>query len=165
MTIAGARTRQTSNPIDVLEQLAHQHDWAIERTVDDELTLVVAGEWTDYHMSVNWRTDLEAVHLACAFDFKIPDYRQPEIYRLLAQINEQLWIGHFDFWSEDGLLMFRHGMPLNGAEMSVGQCEALLKAALESCEQYYQAFQFVVWAGKGSREALVSTMFTTEGQA
>jgi hypothetical protein len=41
----------------------------------------------------------------------------------------------------------------------------MLRAALESCERYYQAFQFVVWAGKESREALVSTMFQTEGQA
>jgi hypothetical protein len=41
----------------------------------------------------------------------------------------------------------------------------LLRAALESCERYYQAFQFVVWAGKESREALAGTMFQTEGQA
>ena len=41
----------------------------------------------------------------------------------------------------------------------------ILKAALDACERYYQAFQFVVWAGKESREALVSTMFHTEGQA
>jgi hypothetical protein len=41
----------------------------------------------------------------------------------------------------------------------------MLKAALEGCERYYQAFQFVVWAGKPSREALVSTMFETEGHA
>jgi hypothetical protein len=48
---------------------------------------------------------------------------------------------------------------------TVAQCEAMLKAALEGCERYYQAFQFVVWAGKESREALVSTMFETQGQA
>jgi hypothetical protein len=46
-----------------------------------------------------------------------------------------------------------------------GQCEALFKLALEACERYYQAFQFVVWAGKESREALASSMFETEGRA
>jgi hypothetical protein len=45
------------------------------------------------------------------------------------------------------------------------QCEALLKAALEASERYYQAFQFVVWAGKDSRHALASAMFETEGRA
>lgn len=165
MARAAEHKTQAMNPIDLIEHLAHRHDWAIERTRDDELTLIVAGTWTDYHISLHWRADLEALHLACAFDFRIPDYRQPEIYRLLAQINEQLWIGHFDLWAEDGLVMFRHGLLLAGADASIGQCEALLKSALEACERYYQAFQFVVWAGKGSREALVSTMFETEGQA
>ena len=115
--------------------------------------------------SINWRGDLETLHLACAFDFKVPDYRLSEMYRLIAQINEQLWLGHFDLWTQEGLVMFRHGLLLNGAIATPHQCEALLSAALEACERYYQAFQFVVWAGKESREALVSTMFETEGQA
>lgn len=153
------------NPIDVVEQLAAAHDWAVDRTGDDELTLVVGGNWTDYHVSLNWRDDLEALHLACAFDFRVPENRLGEMYRLVAQINEQLWLGHFDLWTQEGLVMFRHALLLNGAVVTTGQCEALLRAALEGCERYYQAFQFVVWAGKESREALVSTMFQTEGQA
>ncbi|MEO0729247.1 MAG: YbjN domain-containing protein [Pseudomonadota bacterium] len=165
MTKDGRNRTARANPIDIVEQLSHQHGWSAERGSDEELTLIVAGDWTDYHVSIHYRADLNALHIASAFDFKIPDYRQTEIYRLLAQINEQLWIGHFDFWVDDGLLMYRHGMPLEGSVLSVGQAEALLTAALEACERYYQAFQFVVWAGKGSREALVSTMFATEGQA
>lgn len=153
------------NPIDLLEQIAHRHDWSCDRAGEDELTMVVAGSWTDYHVSLNWRGDLETLHVACAFELKAPDARTTEIYRLLAQINEQLWLGHFDFWKQEGLIMFRHGLLLNGAVATTGQCDALLKAALEACERYYQAFQFVVWAGKPSREALASSMFETEGQA
>ena len=53
-----------ANPIDLVEQLALGHEWACERNGDDELTLIVAGDWTDYHISINWREDLEALHLA-----------------------------------------------------------------------------------------------------
>ncbi|MCB1521712.1 MAG: YbjN domain-containing protein [Hyphomicrobiaceae bacterium] len=154
-----------TNPLDLIEQMSAAHDWAVERATDDELTLIVQGTWTDYQITINWRDDLETLHLACAFDFRVPDYRLSEMYRLIAQINEQLWIGHFDLWAGDGLVMFRHGQLLNGAVATPRQCEAMLKAALEASERYYQAFQFVVWAGKESREALVSTMFETEGQA
>ena len=154
-----------TNPIDLVEQLALGHEWACERNGDDELTLIVGGDWTDYHVSINWRDDLEALHLACAFDFKVPATRLPEMYRLVAQINEQLWLGHFDLWTTEGLIMFRHGLLLNGQLATPRQCEALLKAALEACERYYQAFQFVVWAGRESREALASAMFETEGRA
>jgi hypothetical protein len=156
---------RVNSPIDLIEQIANGNDWATERSSDDEITLIVAGQWTDYNVSLNWRGDLETLHIASAFDAKIPDNRLNEVYRLVAQINEQLWLGHFDVWIQEGLIMFRQGLMLNGALATTGQCEALLKAALEACERYYQAFQFVVWAGKDSREALASTMFETEGQA
>jgi hypothetical protein len=88
-----------------------------------------------------------------------------EVYRLIALINEQLWLGHFDLWKEDGMLLYRHGLILAGAETHVGQCEALLRAALEACERYYQSFQFVLWAGKSPEDALLATMLETQGQA
>ncbi len=165
MGIAASTRRTGRHPIDMIEQLANRHDWAVERLGDEELNLVVAGTWADYHITNHWRDDLETLHLACAFDFKVPDYRINDVYRLIAQINEQMWIGHFDVWASDGLVMFRHGLLLNDANLTERQCEALLKAGLESCERYYQAFQFVVWAGKAPREALISTMFETDGQA
>ena len=165
MAAAELGLARVNNPVDLVEQIAGSNDWTTERTGEDELTLTVAGQWTDYHVSVNWRDDLETLHVACAFDAKVPDNRLGEVYRLVAQINEQLWVGHFDVWIQEGLIMFRQGLMLNGTLATIGQCEALLRAALEACERYYQAFQFVVWAGKESREALAGTMFQTEGQA
>ena len=156
---------RVNNPVELVEQVAAAHDWPAERTNDDELTMTIAGTWADYHVSLNWRADLESLHIACAFDFKVPESRIGEVYRLVAQINEQLWLGHFDVWANEGLIMFRHGLMLNGTLATMGQCEALPRAALEACERYYQAFQFVVWAGKDSRHALASAMFETEGRA
>ncbi|MEM7749906.1 MAG: YbjN domain-containing protein [Pseudomonadota bacterium] len=156
---------RVTNPVDLIEQIAHRNDWNYERQADDELTMVVQGTWSDYHLSLNWRDDLETLHVASAFEFKVPETRLNEVYRLVANINEQLWIGHFDVWTQEGLIMFRHGLLLNEAVATTAQCDALIKASLEACERYYQAFQFVVWAGKPSRDALASTMFETEGHA
>ena len=55
------------------------------------------------------------------------------------------------------MVIFRHALLLAASVSDAAQCEAMLKAALEACERYYQAFQFVVWAGKWGA-ALVSTM-------
>ncbi len=122
---------QLTNPVDMVEHIATIHDWTFERSAPDELTLTVSGSWCDYHISLTWRDDLEALHFACAFDFKVTRQRLPEIYRLLALINEQLWLGHFDLWKEDGMLLYRHGLLLAGAESHAAQCEALLRSALE----------------------------------
>ncbi len=165
MATADTGYDSSRNPVDLVEQVATSNDWNAERTNEDELTLTVAGSWADYQVSLNWREDLETLHIACAFDVKVPDNRIGEVYRLVAQINEQLWLGHFDIWAQEGLVMFRQGLMLNGTVATTLQCEALLRAALEACERYYQSFQFVIWAGKDSREALASAMFDTEGQA
>jgi hypothetical protein len=109
---------------------------------------------------------MESLHLACAFDLKVPEARRGEIKQLISLINEQLWIGHFDIWSKEGVVLFRNSHLLSGgAEVSPQQCEALLRSATESCDLYYQAFQFVVWAGKSAADALAEVMFETVGEA
>ena len=85
---------------------------------------------------------------------------------LASLINEQLWVGHFDVWSSDGIIMFRHALLFTGGiAASDSQCEALLGIALDACERHYQAFQFVLWAGKSPREALETSLFETSGEA
>ena len=69
MATAEIERNRTGNPVDLVEQIASANDWGADRTADDELTLVVAGQWADYRVSLNWRDDLETLHLASAFDF------------------------------------------------------------------------------------------------
>jgi len=104
--------------------------------------------------------------VSCAFDFKASNRRRVEVGELIAAINEQLWVGHFDIWPTEGVVMHRHGLLLaGGAQPSGQQCAALLDNALNTCERYYQAFQFVLWAGKSAREALETATFETKGEA
>ena len=155
-----------TNPLDVVERIAAINDWSFERAGDDEITMLVGGKWSDYQVSFTWMHDIEALHLACAFDLKVPQPRRNEVVELVGKVNEQLWIGHFDLWFKDGLVMFRHALLLTGGiAASRAQCESALGTALDACERYFQAFQFVVWAGKSATEALDVTMFETSGEA
>lgn len=154
------------HPVDVIERLACLKDWNFEREDSDEISLGVTGSWADYNIAFTWLTECEALHLGCAFDLRVPERRRAETARLVARINEQMWMGHFDIWSKDGVVMFRHALPLaGGAQASMMQCEAMLTSALDACERYYQAFQFVVWANKPADEALSCALFETRGEA
>ena len=157
---------ESENPVDQIEKIATQNQWAYEREDEDEISICVTGTWTDYNIAFTWLVDIEAVHLACAFDLKVPALRRAEVIELVTKINEQMWIGHFDFWEKDGLIMFRHALVLAGGTSATDdQCEALLGAAVQACERHFQAFQFVVWAGKTAREALSASLFETTGRA
>jgi hypothetical protein len=166
MTLIDFEADRQSHPVDVIEQIAALNDWTFERAGDDEITISVSGGWADYHVSFSWMEDREAIHLACAFDLKVPGARKLEVMRLITSVNEQLWIGHFDLWSAEGVVMFRQALLLSGgAEPNTHQVERRLVTAIEACERYFQAFQFVVWAGKDAAEALEGVLFETVGEA
>jgi hypothetical protein len=88
-----------------------------------------------------------------------------DVAALLMYVNARLWIGHFDLWPEDGTIVFRHAMIFPDAHASASQCEALLNLALEACEHYYPAFQFVLWGGKSAEEAVAAAILECAGQA
>ena len=154
------------HPIDMLERTVEENGWAFERSGRDELNLSVAGKWSDHHFSFTWRDDLKSLHLSSTFDMRITEgvHRQ-NIADLLMYVNARLWIGHFDLWHEDGTIVFRHAMIFPGAEASPSQCEALLNLALEACEHYYPAFQFVLWGGKSAKDAVDAAVLECAGRA
>ena len=146
--------------------MATTQQWSFERVCEDEVTIVVRGKGGDYQVSFTWMHDMEALHLACAFELKVPERSKAEVQHLVPMINMKMWVGHFDLWLTDGLVMFRYTHLLSGdVEASDRQCEVLLSAALDACERYHSAFQFVAWSGEGAHAALEAVMFETAGEA
>lgn len=154
------------NPLDIVEQLANINDWAFERICETEITISFSGEHTGYHMSFSWLEDLNALHFLCGFECKVPERKRAEIVDLIVKINEQLWLGHFDLWSTESILMFRHShmLPPSG-EMAQEMVQSLMSHAVEQCDKYYPAFQYVLWAGQSANDAFKATMMETKGSA
>jgi hypothetical protein len=153
------------HPLDMLEHAVEDNGWPFERSARDEINLTVAGRWCDYHFCFTWRDDLQALHVSAGFEMRVTKERRAEIAELLLSINSQLWLGHFDLWSEDGTVMFRHVLIFPDSHVSASQCEALLQLAVEACEHYYPAFQFVLWGGKTAQQALAAAILECAGQA
>src|SRR5258708_34993773 len=83
MALQGLSEDSRVNPLDVVERMASGNDWSFERAGDDEITILIAGRWTDYQVSFTWMNDIEALHLACAFDMKVPERRRVEVQQLV----------------------------------------------------------------------------------
>ncbi len=155
-----------SHPVDVIEAIAALNDWAFEREADDEITIAVSGKWSDYHVSFSWMDGAESLLVACSFDLKVTSQRHDEILRLQALINEQMVNGHFDLWRHQNLVLYRQSLLLSGGAMpNKQQVGNMLNSALEACERYYQAFQYVLWAGQSASNALTFALFETKGEA
>ena len=114
MTLIEISDEQRVNPLEVVEGVASSNGGSFERASDEEITLLVTGKWSDYQLSYTWMFDIEALHLACAFELKVPDRCRAEVQQLISLINEQMWVGHFDLWPQEGLVMYRHALVLAG---------------------------------------------------
>ncbi|MBN9446478.1 MAG: YbjN domain-containing protein, partial [Bosea sp.] len=98
-----AESDRPSNPLDLIERLAALNHWSFDRDSDDELSVAVTGGWADYHVAITWLSEVESIHVACAFDLRVPDRRRTEVLNLVSLVNEQLWLGHFDLWSNENV--------------------------------------------------------------
>ena len=166
MSMIALQVERQSNPVDMIEFVAANNDWTFERSGEDEISMTVGGRWADYHVSFSWMADFEALHLACAFDIKVPQIRVNEVIRLLSIVNGQVLMGHFDLWRAEDVVIFRQSLLLaGGVEPTDRQVEVLLSSALDACEAYFQAFQFVVWSGMDAQDAVDAVMFETAGEA
>ncbi len=166
MTSAAFDFQSLPNPIDRVERLAEREHWSIDRTSDDEVVMNVSGGWCDLNLSLSWRSDLEALIVACTYDMRVVEQRRDEVTKLINQMNAQLIHGHFDFWAESGHIMYRNSLLLaGGAEANDAQCAAMIQLGIEQCQRYYPAVQFVVWAGHSAEQAMSSALLETHGEA
>ncbi len=153
------------DPLDLIEQIVSEHGWSVERPSDEELTATVHGAWCDYGLWFTWQGEASTLLFSCALDLRVSEARRTEVAVLLALINERMWLGHFDLWADEGVLTFRHGLPLAGAGITSDQVQDLIEIGLAECERFYPAFAFVISGDKGPDDAVAAAMLETQGEA
>ena len=153
-------------PVEMLVQLFEARGWPCDYVSDDEISGEIQGSWANYQVRGIWRAEDRVLQLLCLPDVRVPKTKQKDIYELLALVNEQLWLGHFDIWSNGGVLLYRHGMMLgDDGLLSLGQAQAVVEAAVSECDRFYPAFQFVLWGDKSPADALDSALVDAAGEA
>jgi hypothetical protein len=153
-------------PVDMLASLFEARGWPYEFASDDEISCEVQGSWASYQMRGIWRHEDHVLQLLCLPDIRVPDDKRAAMFEVLALINEQLWLGHFDVWSNGSVLLYRHGLMLgDDGLLSPAQAHAAVEAAIEECDRFYPAFQFILWGDKSPTEALASALVDAAGEA
>src|SRR3546814_15125989 len=109
----------SSSLIDFLEDFANDHKWDYERFSLDEIILECPGSWGDYKLSFMWIEDMQTLGISASFQMDFAENLSSSIYELLARVNEQLWIGHFDL-SDEGRPTYRYTLLVGKANKESG---------------------------------------------
>jgi hypothetical protein len=137
-----------------------------ERAEDGDVHFSFKCAFGDTVGYFSYRHELPALLFTLGLELMAPKSRRVEAVRLAGLINENLWLGHFDVWSDDGTIIFRHAMPMIGRdEISIGEVQAMLAAALDAAERFQPAFHFLILGGMAAEDAAQAAMFETRGEA
>ena len=167
---------EAAAPIDAFERYFAAQGWDVARHGDEEIAATVAGAWGGYELRALWRADDGVLQLIALTGLAAGDAAdRSALYEAIGRVNEQLWLGHFELWSADGSVVFRHavvmGEPGRGedaedeAALSLAQAETLAEAALDECDRYWPVFDFVLRGDHTPSEALAAAMTDVQGEA
>lgn len=155
-----------ADPLDVVERVLSAENLSFDRTDDGDLAFALTGDWKDYELWFAWREEAGCLQLCLALDIQVPEGGREPLHELLSLVNQRTWIGHFELWSEDAELLYRHALPLpEGERPTLAQAAAMIDAAVEAADRFYPAFDFLLNRGKSASEAMASCLFETVGQA
>lgn len=166
LTVENTQT-QRAETMEVVESCLAVAGWDFQRDEDDDsLQCIAASRWGDMGGMFAARSEPPALHFSITLDVKPTSARRTQIAELVMMANERLWLGHFDYWAEEGVIIFRHALPmLDRAEPQTGEVRAVMAAGLDAVNMFIPAFNFVIWAGKTPSEAMEAAMFETAGEA
>lgn len=138
-------TSVEDNPLDRVEDVLSAHNWVFERMNDEELIVEVRGKACNYRLFFIWQEDMNALQFCAQYDMSITDSARDRMTKTLANINEDLWMGHFDLPRDTGVPSFRHTCLIRGMnDPAVGEMiEDMMDIALVQCERHYAAFDLL----------------------
>lgn len=156
-----------ADPMDTVEHVISSDDrFSAERAEDGDVHFIFKCAFGETAGYFSYRPELPALLFTLGFDLQAPASRRDEAIRLAAHINENLWLGHFDVWADDGTIIFRHAMPMIGRdEISIGEVQAMLAAAMDAAERFQPAFHFAILGGMAAHDAAQAAFFETAGEA
>jgi hypothetical protein len=159
-------TLVTLDPLDVVERVLMAENLTFDRTEDGDLAFTLAGDWKDYELWFAWRPEADCLQLCLSIDRQVAKARRAGACELANLVNQRVWVGHFEVWTDDGEVVFRHAMALpEGERPSLAQAASMIDAAMEAADRFYPAFDFLLTAGKTPQESIDACMFETVGQA
>ncbi len=155
-----------NDPLLVAEEVINRRGWSHERPSKAEITLTRQGSWGNYHLYMAWLEEMQIMQFCCVYGFSVQNAKQAQLHELLSLLNERMWLGHFEYDSAEQSVLFRHNMRVIEQEQNIGQqIDDLMQIAIEQCEKFYPAFQFVLWGGKSPAEAIEACLLPVAGHA
>ncbi len=153
--LSASQIELKDNPIDTVENIFHSKSLEFERRNVNEVVVEVEGKWDNMLLFFAWEEHLRCLHISCLLNIDAHQADTKKIFELLALVNEDLWLGHFSYWQEHQMPVFKHSVILReheeGFEEKLNQ---IISIAVSECEHMYPIFKAVLTQNLSPQQAL-----------
>jgi hypothetical protein len=154
-----------NNPTDYIEDFLIAQEWPYQRMSSDEIAAEIEGRWGIYRLQFIWQDAYNIFHITVLMDLRINMAEPQEFYHLLVLLNERILLGHFEYFTDEGIPAYRNSFLVNDEESTKDLIEQALILALEETDRFYPAFQLVIAGDKKARDAASIAILDTAGEA
>ena len=157
---------ENRDPIRIVETIAARQRWECTRQGDDQVLLIIPGQWHNYAVTLASLASDDTLRLICSYELNPPRHRLPNLYEALNTVNDTCWAGAFNWWAENNLMIYRYALILSGGqEACFEQINTMITAAVEACERYYPALQLVTWGEQDLQQSMQVAIAEAHGHA
>lgn len=155
------------NPIDIIEDIFATQSYEFERRDRNEVVVEIEGKWNNMLLFFSWEENMRCLHLSCLMNIQSNVENRSKVFELIALANEELWLGHFSYWTEQNMPVFKHSILLDNDEESAieSKIAQIIEIAVKECERMYPVFNVVLTKGMDPRQALYPMLMNTVGNA
>lgn len=161
-----------SNPLDSVEEIMLNNDWVFNRQNEDEMSVTFSGKYGHYKMTFIWQEEYSALQFCCAPDIQVSPNRMTEALKIINNINNDLWLGHFDIRNDQDNATaltpcFRHTSLFRGQNECSGMShmEDLIDIAVHECERNFTTFSLLEKKNHQSSKDMALAMMDVVGLA
>jgi hypothetical protein len=160
-------SNDSSNPLDMVEELAESKEWKFTRHDDGLIDIFLPGKKAPFNASIEWQDEFSALLLACSLPVEIVGDNFGLAIEALERINQNLWLGHFDFSNQNKFPTFRHTLLLRmvAPSVAIDLIADVLDIAIAECNRFHTAFLLAQAGDERLHDDLHAAVFETIGEA
>ena len=133
------------NPVDTIEYLFARNNVSCDRRNINELVAEIQGKWDNMLIFFAFEEHMRCLHISCLLNIETATVDRSKMFELLALLNENLWLGHFSYWSEQKMPIFKHSMILqDDEELFTDKIGKIIELSIMECERVYPIFNAVM---------------------
>lgn len=158
---------EDNNPLDMIEEVVQARGWKFERGDNDYLTVEMPGQKFTYDICMEWQEEFSSLLFACSIPVEISTQHLESAARTLEQINQNLWLGHFDLSNQGKFPTFRHTFLLRmiPTGLAVDIVNDVFDLAIAECNRFATTFQLVQAGDVRLQDNISAAVFETVGEA